>query len=228
MNAQALQPIVYPPNPMRITAEVVIFTIVNQLLKVLLVARPQVPANLIWTLPGGEVAVDEDLRHGANRTLLEETGVSGVFLEQLYTFGAVDRHPTERVISVSYYTLIPMEKLQQGRVKSGHQVDWFPLNGLPKLGFDHHKIIDKAHARLKAKLQYSTLAFQFMPPEFSLSELQAAYEAILNEKLDKRNFRKFILTLEQIEATGTARKQGAHRPAKLYRVKHPQRVDIIK
>ena len=168
------------------------------------------------------------MESGARRELAEETGVSGVFLEQLYTFGAVGRDPRERVITVSYYALIPSTEVVLQAATDAEAVGWFSMDELPELAFDHQKIVGMAHERLVAKLDYSTIAFQFMPKEFTLSELQDVFEIILREEMDRRNFRKWILALEQIEETGGERREGAHRPAKLYLALHPDRVEIIK
>ena len=170
----------------------------------------------------------EDLEQAARRELEEETGVSGVYLEQLYTFGRPDRDPRERVITVAYYALIPSDKLQLRAATDAEAVGWFGLEELPELAFDHEEIFTMARQRLVAKLDYSTIAFQFLPAEFTLSELQAVYETIQQAPLDKRNFRKWVLALEQIEETGGERRDGAHRPAKLYRVIEPGTVAIIK
>lgn len=215
------------PHP-AVTTDIVIFTLRDKQLKVLLIKRGGDPYKGKWALPGGFVQMDEDLETSARRELAEETGISGVYLEQLYTFGAVDRDPRERVITIAYYALIPSDKIQLQAATDAEAVGWFSLNELPPLAFDHQDIVAMAHQRLVAKLDYSTIAFQFMPREFTLSELQEVYEIILREEMDRRNFRKWILALEQIEETGEERREGAHRPAKLYRVKHPERVEIIK
>ena len=215
------------PHP-AVTTDVVIFTIRDKQLKLLLIKRGGAPYKGQWALPGGFVQLDEDLDDGARRELQEETGVSGVYLEQLYTFGAVDRDPRERVITVAYYALIPSDKIVLQAATDAEAVGWFGMDELPELAFDHQKIVDMAHERLVAKLDYSTLAFQFMPEEFTLSELQAVYEIILRQDMDKRNFRKWILALEQIEETGNERCDGPHRPAKLYRALHRDKVEIIK
>jgi len=215
------------PHP-AVTTDVVIFTIREKRLQVLLIQRKGEPYQGMWALPGGFVDVDEGLRQCAERELAEETGVSGVYLEQLYTFGVPERDPRERVISVAYYALIASDRLRLKAATDAAAVAWFAIDSIPELAFDHRKIVDVAHNRLVAKLDYSTIAFQFMPREFTLSQLQAVYEIILNEQLDKRNFRKWILALEQIEETGRERKDGAHRPARLYRVINPDRVEIIK
>ena len=215
------------PHP-AVTVDIVIFTIRDARLKLLLIRRAGEPYRGKWALPGGFIHLDEDLDASARRELEEETGVSGVYLEQLYTFGAPQRDPRERVITVAYYALIPSDKLQLRAATDAEAVGWFGMDELPQLAFDHTDIIAMAHERLVAKLDYSTIAFQFMGGDFTLSELQSVYEIILREELDKRNFRKWALALEQIEETGRERRDGAHRPAKLYRLKEPGTVAIIK
>lgn len=215
------------PHP-AVTVDVAIFTIRDQQLKLLLIRRAGEPGRGKWALPGGFVHIDESLDEAARRELAEETGVSGVYLEQLYTFGRVNRDPRERVITVAYYALVPSDKLQLQAATDAEAAGWFALDDLPKLAFDHAEIITLAHQRLAAKLDYSTLAFAFMPKKFTLSELQEVYEIILQQEMDKRNFRKWVLALEQIEETDEERRSGQHRPARLYRVKHPGKVAIIK
>jgi 8-oxo-dGTP diphosphatase len=215
------------PHP-AVTTDIVIFTIRQDELKVLLIKRALPPFQGEWALPGGFVNLDESLEAGARRELAEETGVTDVYLEQLYTFGALDRDPRERVITVAYYALIPSDKVEIRAATDAEGVSWFGMQELPELAFDHEQILQVAHERLAAKLDYSTIAFQFMPKEFTLTELQRVYELILREPIDKRNFRKRILSLNLIRETGKARKIGAHRPAKLYRIIDPHRVDVIK
>ena len=215
------------PHP-AVTTDIVIFTIRQDELKVLLIKRAMPPFQGEWALPGGFVNLDESLEAGARRELEEETGVKGVYLEQLYTFGAPDRDPRERVITVAYYALIPSDKIEIRAATDAEGVSWFGLQEVPDLAFDHEHILKAAHQRVAAKLDYSTIAFQFMPKTFTLTELQQVNELILREPVDKRNFRKRILSLNLIKETGKARKTGAHRPAKLYRVINPQRVDVIK
>ena len=211
-----------------VTTDVVILTIRDGTLKLLLVRRGTDPFKGLWSLPGGFVSDDEDLDASAMRKLEEETGVAGVYLEQLYTFGTPRRDPRERVISVAYYALVPSERLQLRTAADAEGVGWFALDELPELAFDHTEMVDVAHQRLAAKLHYSTIAFQFMTEKFTLSELQQVYEIILNQAMDKRNFRKRILALDQIEGTSEERRTGNHRPARLYRIKNPGEVRIIK
>jgi 8-oxo-dGTP diphosphatase len=215
------------PHP-AVTTDIVIFTIRQDELKVLLIKRALPPFQGEWALPGGFIDLDESLEKGARRELEEETGVSGVYLEQLYTFGQPDRDPRERVITVAYYALIPSDKIEIRAATDAEGVSWFGMEEIPELAFDHEQILQAAHQRLAAKLDYSTIAFQFMPKAFTLTELQQVYELILRESVDKRNFRKRILSLNLIKETGKERKAGAHRPAKLYRVIDPGRVDVIK
>jgi 8-oxo-dGTP diphosphatase len=216
-----------PERYSAVTTDVVIFTIRAQQLQLLLVKREHEPFSGMWALPGGFVGPGEDLEACAVRQLQEETGVSGVYLEQLYTFGAPARDPRGRVVSVAYYALVAAARLQSAFFPEG-RASCFTLENLPPLAFDHAEIVAIAHQRLAAKLAYSTIAFQFMPEMFTLRDLQTVYEIILQHPLDKRNFRKYVLTLDAIEETGGMRRNGNHRPAKLYRLKHPSQVQIIK
>ncbi len=215
------------PHP-AVTTDVVLFTIREGELQLLLIQRANAPYSGMWALPGGFLEIDEDLEHCAKRELEEETGISGIYLEQLYTFGRPDRDPRERVISVTYYALTPSDRLTPKAASDAKATDWFSLNTLPALAFDHAEIIALAQQRLIAKLDYSTIAFQFMEAQFTLSQLQSVYEILLGTRLDKRNFRKRMLALGQIEETGEQHRTGNHRPARVYRVKNPKRVEIIK
>ena len=198
------------PHP-AVTTDVVIFTIRDHMLELLLIRRGSDPFKNSWALPGGFVNIDEDLEACALRELEEETGVTGVYLEQLYTCGTPNRDPRERVISVAYYALIPPDRINIRAASDAKEVAWFNLERLPTLAFDHETIVAMAQQRLTAKLNYSTIALQFMPEKFTLSELQQVYESILGETLDKRNFRKRVLTMNCIKDTGESRRNGNHR-----------------
>lgn len=216
------------PHP-AVTTDVVVFTIRAQRLNVLLIQRANPPYQGQWALPGGFLDIDEDVDDCAARELAEETGLTDLFLEQLYTFGAPDRDPRERVISVAYYALVCSHRIAEPVASSdAAAVSWFPFDELPETAFDHRRIISKAHQRLVAKLDYSSIALQFMPAQFTLSELQAVYETLRGDQLDKRNFRKRILSLNIIEETGEYQRNGKHRPARAYRARQPNRVEIIK
>ena len=215
------------PHP-AVTTDVVIFTIRDGALSVLFIRRAAEPFRNQWALPGGFVDIDEDLDACALRELEEETGITGVYLEQLYTFGAPDRDPRERVITVAYYALVPSDHLHVRAASDARDVGWFRCDALPELAFDHARIVNLAQQRLAAKLEYSTIALQFMPQHFTLSELQQVYEIILGSPLDKRNFRKRVMAYGCLEETGEKRRNGNHRPARLYAVRAPGRVEIVR
>ena len=217
----------FDPPRLAVTTDVVLFTIREEELQLLLIKRKHAPFAGSWALPGGFVHPAESLEESARRELEEETGVTGVFLEQLYTFGAPDRDPRSRVVTVAYYALVPADRLTLRAASDAADVGWFDAEALPALAFDHGLIVEQARERLTAKLDYSTLAFQFLPETFTLSELQRVYEIILGAEIDKRNFRKWVLAIDQVEETGALR-SGPHRPARLYRHKNPGAVEIIK
>jgi 8-oxo-dGTP diphosphatase len=218
----------YPyPHP-AVTTDVVLFTLRDAALCVLLIERLLDPFRGMWALPGGFLEIGEDLENCAMRELQEETGIEGIYLEQLYTFGAPERDPRERIISVTYFALTRSDALQPKAASDANRVAWFPINDLPQLAFDHAAIIQLARQRLVAKLNYSTIAFQLLPESFTLSQLQSVYETLLDEQLDKRNFRKAMLTRDILRETGEFARNGKHRPAKIYRVINPTQVEIIK
>jgi len=218
----------YPQPHPAVTTDIVIFTILRQQLELLLIRRADDPFKDCWALPGGFIEIDEDLEHCALRELEEETGVTGVYLEQLYTFGAPDRDPRERVISVAWYALVPPDRLNIRAASDAREVAWFEVRKLPPLAFDHQEIVALAHRRLSAKLNYSTIALQFMPEKFTLSELQQVYESILGTILDKRNFRKRVASLGCVRETGEYRRDGKHRPAQLFAMTTPGTVEIVR
>lgn len=198
-----------------VTVDVVIFSLVEDDLRVLLVRREAPPFAGMWALPGAFVRMDESLADTAARALAGKTGVRDVYTEQLYTFGRPDRDPRTRVITVAYFALVPYDAIRQQT--EGETTKWFSLAQLPDLAFDHAEILAYALTRLRYKLEYTAVGFQLLPHVFTLSELQKAYEIILDEKLDKRNFRRKILTAGILEETGEKKKEGEGRPAKLYR-----------
>jgi 8-oxo-dGTP diphosphatase len=200
-----------------VTVDVVIFTLIEARLHVLLVDRKHWPYENHWAIPGGFVNMDESLETAARRELEEETGVQNVYLEQLYTFGEPGRDPRTRVISVAYFALIPAESQKIQISDETNDVRWFPVDALPaNLAFDHAKILRFAIDRLRSKLEYTTLAFQLLPSEFTLPKLKKTYEAIFGEELDKANFYRKLRDSDLLEDTGKFR-EGRGRPAKLYR-----------
>ncbi len=215
------------PRPI-VATDIVIFTISNRQVKLLLVRRASEPYLGKWALPGGFVRVDENLEDCARRELADQTGVSDLYLEQLYTFGQVKRDPRERIVTVAYYALVPPDKANLRPAVGNSEAEWFSFDGLPDLAFDHADIVIIAHRRLAAKLDYSTIVFALMPEKFTLSDLQAVYEIIQGETLDKRNFRKWVHALGRIKDACEERRDGQSRPARLYRVNDPTRVEIIR
>ncbi|MCK4670472.1 MAG: NUDIX hydrolase [Nanoarchaeota archaeon] len=202
-----------------VTVDLNIFTIQHNELHVLLVKRKAWPHKGKWALPGGFVHMDEDLEQAAVRELKEETGVKDVYLEQLYTFGNPKRDPRTRVISVAYYALIRSKGVTLKPSTDVVDVKWVPAYDLLQLAFDHNEILKYALQRLKWKLEYTTVAFQLLPKKFTLTQLQKVYEIVLNKKLDKRNFRKKINSLDLIKETNEYTEDVAHRPARLYMCK---------
>jgi 8-oxo-dGTP diphosphatase len=200
---------------MQVTVDVVIFTIQQGVLKVLLVKRRIDPFIGQFAIPGGFVLEDEDLEQAAARELREETGVSDVYLEQLYSFGKPDRDPRGRVVTVAYFALISADrKLKAG--SDAAEAAWFPMDDLPRLAFDHATILNYALERLRNKLEYTTVGFQLLPEKFTLTELQEVYAAILGKQLDKRNFRRKMSVLKILKPLPEYRR-GGQRPAQLYR-----------
>ena len=202
------------PKP-SVTVDVVIITLRDDELQVLLVKRDLAPYRGRWAVPGGFVQLNESLEAAARRELREETGVADVYLEQLYTFGDPGRDPRGRVISVAYIALAPAPLMVQAG-SDAREAKWWPVSELPALAFDHDKILQYALTRLRYKIEYSAVGFRLLPERFTLSELQKAYEIILGEPLDKRNFRRRIEEADVIEPTDDFR-TGEGRPARLYR-----------
>lgn len=209
------------PRP-AVTVDLVIFTIADDDLKVLLIRRGLEPYKDCWALPGGFVDINESLEQAAARELQEEVGVTNVYLEQLYTFGAPGRDPRGRVISVAYFALIDAERQRIVAASDAADAEWHSVfkqtkpTKQGKLAFDHKQILDYAVWRLRNKIEWTTVGYELLPKKFTLSELQRVYEIILQKPVDKRNFRKKILAQGQIVELNETRSDGAHRPARLY------------
>ena len=194
----------------------------------LLVKRARWPFEGEWAIPGGFIHMDESLEDAARRELAEETGidVGEVYLEQLYTFGRPGRDPRTRVITVAYMAVVPSSELQPEAGDDAAEAEWWSMYNLPeKLAFDHTDILEYALTRLRYKLEYTAVGFELLPQEFTLAELQTAYEIILGEELDKANFRKKLARGNVVEPTGRFR-QTAGRPAELYRYREDAVAEI--
>lgn len=208
-----------------LAADTVVFTIHQGSLQVLLIRRATEPFRDRWALPGGFVEVGESPRAAALRELREETGLTGVCLEQLHTFGEPGRDPRGHVVSVAYYALVPPDHLHPAASDDARETAWFRYAGLPPLAFDHERIAGMARQRLGDRFDYSTIALQFMPEHFTLRALQQVCETIRERPLDKRNFRKRMLATGCILPIGNTM-VGRHRPAELYRVRSPGTVGV--
>lgn len=201
-----------PPATTRLAVLVVIFTVEGNDLKALLIQRSAPPCPSCWAIPGGLLTQDETLDRAATRKLREETGVSDVYLEQLYTFHDLDEQSS---VAVTYFALVHHEKAQLARRDVWHPA-WFPIDQLPPLAFHNNLVIDYAVHRLRAKLEYSNVVYSLLPEYFTLSQLQKTYESILGRRLDKRNFRKRVISLGIVSGTDRLSVEGRHRPARLY------------
>lgn len=204
------------PRP-ALTVDCVVFGLDQQdILKVVLIKRKLPPYTGEWALPGGFVRVEESLDEAARRELKEETGIENVFLEQLYTFGAVDRDPRERVVTVAYYALVNLRDYLIHAATDASQAAWFSITNLPILAFDHAQILELAINSLQSKVRYQPIGFELLPKKFTLSQLQKLYETVLQQPLDKRNFRKKILKMDLLTELNETQTGVAHRAAQLY------------
>jgi 8-oxo-dGTP diphosphatase len=203
------------PHP-AVAVDLVIFTLREESLQVLLIERGVEPFKGSWALPGGFVRIDEDLQEAAQRELREETGLSQAYLEQVGAFGKPNRDPRERVISTAFFAIISSDKVALQAGSDARSVAWRRVEHLPAVAFDHTQIIQVARAKLVDKVSRTTIALEFLPAEFTLTELQRAFEIVRGEQIDKRNFRKWAASLNFIKPTGKLRR-GEHRPAALYK-----------
>ena len=186
-------------------------------LKVLVIKRKKSPFLNKWALPGDLVFPNEDLDTACQRVLEERTGLKNVYLEQVKAFGAVTRHPMGRVITIAYYSLVKINNFPIVKKAPEEEVEWIPVRFLDDMAFDHNEILDACLGRLKESVRSRPIGFELLPREFTLTELQHLYESILETELDKRNFRKKILSMNLIIDLNRMQEGVAHRPAKLYR-----------
>jgi 8-oxo-dGTP diphosphatase len=206
------------PRP-ALTVDAVVFAFDDQDLKVLLIQRALAPFAGKWALPGGFVQMHETLETAVRRELKEEAGLANIYLEQLYTFGEPNRDPRGRTVSVAYYALVKLADHQLVASTDAKDAAWFPAAELPPLAFDHEKIVAVAHRRLQGKVRYQPIGFELLPKRFTLSQLQHLYETVLERPLDKRNFRKKILSMAGgglLIDTGEIQQDVSHRAARLF------------
>jgi 8-oxo-dGTP diphosphatase len=210
----------YPDGytPPILTADAVVFQLVDSVLSVLLIKRANEPFKGKWALPGGYNAAGETTQEAMSRILAAKAGITAKDLklvEQLYTFDTVARDPRGHAVSVTYMGI--GKDLTPKTSDATQHPSFFPLDELPPLAYDHADIITYAQTRLRSKVMYTNAIFAMLDPLFTLTQLQSAYEAVLGRKLDKRNFRKKFLSLDLIVETDQQHREGAHRPARLYR-----------
>ncbi len=201
-----------------ITVDNVIFGFDEGDLKILLVKRGTTPYKGAWALPGDFAHADEDLEVASSRVLKELTGLSQVYLEQVQTFAAPDRHPLGRVVTIAYFSLIKVSDFSLQAAGWASNAQWIPIQKIEKLAFDHNEILDTCFQKLQRRVRVQPIGFELLPPKFTLTELQQLYEAILRPALglDKRNFRKKILAMDLLIDSKEVQERVAHRPAKLY------------
>jgi 8-oxo-dGTP diphosphatase len=200
-----------------LTVDCVVFGLDEEDLKVILIQRKLEPFKGKWALPGGFVHIDESLEEAALRELKEETGIEQIFLEQLYTFGAVKRDPRERVVSVAYYALANLRDHKIKATTDASNAAWFAVDDIQDLPFDHNEVFEVALKRLKGKVRYEPIGFELLPKKFTLTQLQQMYEKILGQEIDKRNFRKKILGMGLLKELDEVEMDVSHRAARLYK-----------
>ncbi len=186
-------------------------------ISVLLVKRLYEPYKDHWAIPGGFVEEGESLERAVHRELEEETGVNIGYLEQLYTFGTPNRDPRGRVVSVAYFGLVKPDTFKISASSDAKAVEWFDINQLPQLAFDHHEIMEVAIKRLRAKITYEPIGFELLDEKFPFSDLENLYSTLLGREIDRRNFRKKILSFGMLDELDQKVKKSAGRPANLFR-----------
>jgi 8-oxo-dGTP diphosphatase len=224
-------------NGISLTVDVVIFSLrprqlpawdqdeaqghANHELQVLLVRRARQPFENYWALPGGRVHANESLEESAHRQLLEKTSLKASYLEQLYTFGRKERDPRGRTVSIAYYALVRTDREKVAAGRDTAEARWFPVDALPvEMGFDHKEILSYALWRLRNKIKYANIAFQFLSPTFTLTQLREVYDLIQGrhaKKEDPANFKRKVEASGAIIETNERLEGGRHRPPRLYR-----------
>ncbi|WP_276368643.1 NUDIX domain-containing protein [Chryseolinea sp. H1M3-3] len=186
-------------------------------ISVLLIKRKNEPFQKMWALPGGLVLNHESLDDAVTRELKEEAGIDVNYLEQLYTFGSPDRDPRNHAISISYFGLVRPQDFQIAAQTDAEDVAWYNIKKLPKLAFDHKKIIDVAIKRLRGKITYEPVGFELLEKEFPFSDLEKLYQTLLDQEIDRRNFKKKIVSLGILEELDETIQRKAGRPARLFK-----------
>lgn len=203
-------------NP-SLAVDLAVFGYHNKELSVLLLNRKDEPFKDGWTLPGGFLQIAETLQEVCNRIMKTKIGLENIYLEQLYTFDEPGRDPRGRVISIAHYALVNPQRFEIVAGNMANDVQWFPVDKVPALGFDHKKIFALALQRLKSKILYNPVGFELLDETFTMPELHELYECVLGITIDRRNFRRKILDAEYIIPTGAKREGLKNRHPDLYR-----------
>lgn len=212
-----MEKIVAPYFRAAVSVDNVVFGFDKSGLNILLIYRGAEPYRNCWALPGDLISLDNDLISSAEKVLQDLTGLERLYMEQIQTFGNVDRHPYGRVFTVAYFALIKIEDYHLHPSSWAEEAEWFPIAEIPDLPFDHNEILAFAKNQLKTKIRRQPIGFELLPKHFTLTELQTLYESILETEFDVRNFRKRILSMDFISDTGLKQTSVTHRPAKLYK-----------
>ncbi|HEX5154276.1 MAG TPA: NUDIX domain-containing protein [Parafilimonas sp.] len=207
-------------STIKLAADAIVFAYSkNEGISVLLIKRKYEPFKDLWAIPGGFVLDDESLEEAVVRELQEETGITVTYLEQLYTFGDVNRDPRKRVVSVAYFAIVKSSQFQQLKASTdAEEAKWFSIEQLPQLAFDHKQILTVAIERIRTKIRYEPIGFELLDKKFAFADLEKLYISLLGRDIDRRNFSKKILSLDVLEETGEhAKSDGKGRPSKIYR-----------
>ncbi len=206
-------------SPIKVAVDAIVFGYSkNDGVSVLLIKRKYEPYKNCWAIPGGFVLENESLEDAVKRELQEETGITVNYLEQLYSFGEPNRDPRQRIVSIAYLALVNSTLFSNLKASTdAEEAQWFPINKLPVLAFDHKKIVQVAIERVRAKVRYEPIGFELLDKEFAFSDLEKLYTILLDRPIDRRNFTKKILSLNLLEDTGTLVSIGVGRPSKVYK-----------
>ncbi|WP_405291288.1 NUDIX hydrolase [Algibacter sp. Ld11] len=200
----------------KLSVDAVVFGYEEGNISVLLIKRKYDPFQGQWAIPGGFVENDESLEDAVDRELFEETGIKINYLEQLYTFGKPDRDPRGRVVSIAYFGLVRPNAFKLYASTDAEQAQWFNINDLPKLSFDHKEILKTAVERLQGKITYEPIGFELLDKKFPFSDLEKLYTTLLGREIDRRNFRKKIVGLNVLDELDEKVSKGSGRPANLF------------
>lgn len=200
----------------KLSVDAVVFGYEEGNISVLLIKRKYDPFKGQWAIPGGFVENDESLEYAVERELFEETGIKINYLEQLYSFGKPNRDPRGRVVSIAYFGLVRPNAFKLYASTDAEQAQWFNINDLPKLTFDHKEILKTAIERLQGKITYEPIGFELLDKKFPFSDLEKLYTTLLGREIDRRNFRKKIVSLNVLDELDEKVSKGSGRPANLF------------